>query len=534
MTQVKWKLFLVVALVVLALVYVVPSICSTLPNWWRALGILPTEKIHLGLDLQGGMHLVLEVQTQKAVENRIERTVEELRHTMRKAGIRYAELDLVREIQVSVRILNEQSIEAFDRMLDKEFAWLRLVSRTTEGEGVVVRLDLPDDEVKYIKEMASKQAMETIRNRIDQFGVTEPDIRRQGENRILVQLPGIKDPQRAINLIGQTALLEFKLVDEDHNVEEALKGKTPPGDEILYQISEDEVTRRTVKTPFLVQKRTYLTGAYLTDARVQIDSQFGEPYVSMDFDKKGARLFEQITEANVKKRLAIVLDGRIYSAPVIQEKISGGEARITGNFTTEEARDLAIVLRAGALPAPVKILEERTVGPSLGRDSIEKGLLSMWVGGILVVLFIAIYYKGAGIIADIALFLDILLIAAGLAFFRATFTLPGIAGIILTIGMAVDANVIIFERIREEVRLGKTPRAAVDAGYARATTTILDANVTTLVAALVLFQFGTGPIKGFAVTLSIGILASLFTAIVVTRLIFDYLVFQRRITHLSI
>ena len=534
LTHLKWKLLLVVTLVVVAFVYTVPSVFSNLPNWWKTLGILPSEKIHLGLDLQGGMHLVLEVQTQKAVENRIERTVQDLRDTMRKAGVRYTGLERVEEIQISVRIPNEQSVEAFDKTLDKEFAWLRLVSRSHDGEGIVVRLDLPEQEVKYIKEMASKQAMETIRNRIDQFGVSEPDIRRQGENRILIQLPGIKDPQRAINLIGQTALLEFKLVNEDHNVEKALKGKIPPGNEILYQTSEDKVTRRISKIPFLIQKRTYLTGEHLTDARVQIDSQFGEPYVSMNFDREGARLFERITEANVKKRLAIVLDDRIYSAPVIQEKISGGEARITGNFTTEDARDLAIVLRAGALPAPVKILEERTVGPSLGQDSIEKGLLSMWVGGILVVLFIAIYYKGAGIIANVALCLNIIFISAGLAFFQATLTLPGIAGIILTIGMAVDANVIIFERVREEARLGKTPRAAVDAGYARATMTILDANVTTLIAALVLFQFGTGPIKGFAVTLSIGILASLFTAIVVTRLIFDYLVFQKRVRHLSI
>jgi len=303
---------------------------------------------------------------------------------------------------------------------------------------------------------------------------------------------------------------------------------------LLYQVFEEKDTVRSRKTPFLVQKRTYLTGEYLTDARVQIDSQFNEPYVTIDFDKKGARLFERITEANVKKRLAIVLDNHIYSAPVIQEKISGGHARITGNFTTEEAHDLAIVLRAGALPAPVQILEERTVGPSLGRDSIQKGIVSMCVGGILVLLFIGIYYKGAGMIANIALFLNIILIAAALAAFQATLTLPGIAGIILTIGMAVDANVIIFERIREEVRLGKTPRAAVDAGYAKATLTILDANVTTLIAALVLFQFGTGPVKGFAVTLSIGILASLFTAIIVARLIFDYLVFQRRVTRLSI
>ncbi len=532
--QFKWKWFLVVAFIVVAFVYVVPSVYSNLPGWWRALGILPTEKIHLGLDLQGGMHLVLEVQTEKAVENKIERTVHEIRDAMRKARIRYAELDRVKETQISVCVLNQKSIDTFDNMLNKEFEWLRVVSRTTEDEALTVRLNLPEQEVKYIKEMAAKQAMETIRNRIDQFGVSEPDIRRQGENRILIQLPGIKDPERAISLIGQTALLEFKLVDDDHDLQEALKGNIPPSDEVLYQTTEDEVTKRTTKTPFLVQKRTYLTGEYLTDARVQIDSQFSEPYVSLDFDKKGARLFERITEANVKKRLAIVLDGNIYSAPVIQEKISGGHARITGNFTTEEASDLAIVLRAGALPAPVKILEERTVGPSLGRDSIQKGLLSMWVGGILVVLFIAIYYKGAGIIADIALFLDIILIGAGLAFFKATLTLPGIAGIILTIGMAVDANVIIFERIREEARLGKTPRAAVDAGYAKATLTILDANITTLIAALVLFQFGTGPIKGFAVTLSIGILASLFTAIIVTRLIFDYLIFQRRIGHLSI
>lgn len=534
MTQLKWKLLFILAIVVVALAYVVPSVFPNLPGWWKALGILPTEKIHLGLDLQGGMHLVLEVQTQKAVENRIGRTVQELRDAMKKAGIRYAELDRVKEIQISVRILNKENIEAFDKMLDKEFPWLRLVSRTHEGEGIIVRLDLPEQKIKYIEEMASRQAMETIRNRIDQFGVSEPDIRRQGEKRILVQLPGIKDPQRAINLIGQTALLEFKLVDEEYDLQEALKGEIPPSDEILYEISEDKVTMRTKKTPFLVKKRTYLTGEYLTDARVEIDSQFNEPYVTIVFDKKGARLFERITEANVKKRLAIVLDGHIYSAPVIQEKISGGNARITGNFTDEEARDLAIVLRAGALPAPVKILEERTVGPSLGRDSIEKGLFSMWVGGIFVVLFIAIYYKGAGIIADTALCLNIILIAAGLAFFQATLTLPGMAGIILTIGMAVDANVIIFERVREEVRLGKTPRAAVDAGYAKATLTILDANVTTLIAALVLFQFGTGPVKGFAVTLSIGILASLFTAILVTRLIFDYLIFHRRIGRLSI
>jgi len=283
---------------------------------------------------------------------------------------------------------------------------------------------------------------------------------------------------------------------------------------VLYEVKEDPETRRVIKIPYLIKKRTLLTGANLTNARVQIDSQYNEPYVSIDFDKKGGRDFERITGANVKKRLAIVLDKKIYSAPVIQERISGGQARITGNFTTEEAHDLAIALRAGALPAPVFILEERTVGPSLGSDSIRKGLVSMCVGGILVILFMIVYYKGSGLIADFALILNIILIAGGLAGFQATLTLPGIAGIILTIGMAVDANVLIFERIREEISIGKTPRSAVDAGYDRATLTILDANVTTLIAALVLFQFGTGPVKGFAVTLSLGVISSLFTALI--------------------
>ena len=328
--------------------------------------------------------------------------------------------------------------------------------------------------------------------------------------------------------------MEFKLLDEAGDISAALKGDVPPGTQLLYETKEDAATNRTLKTPYLVKKRALLTGAYLTDAKVQIDSQYNEPYVSIEFDKKGGRIFAQITEQNVKKRLAIVLDDKVYSAPVIQEKITGGSARITGNFTTEDAHDLAIVLRAGALPAPVNIIEERTVGPSLGADSIRKGLISMCIGGILVILFMIIYYKGSGIIADIALILNIMIIAGGLAGFQATLTLPGIAGIILTIGMAVDANVLIFERIREEMALGKTPRAAVDAGYSRATLTILDANVTTLIAALVLFQFGTGPVKGFAVTLSLGVLASLFTALVLSRTIFEYFLVTRKVRTISI
>jgi preprotein translocase subunit SecD len=286
--------------------------------------------------------------------------------------------------------------------------------------------------------------------------------------------------------------------------------------------------------PYLLKKRAPLTGESLTDARVQIDSQYGDPYVSISFDARGSRLFERITGENVGKRLAIVLDNTVYSAPVIRDKIGGGKAQITGNFTMEEAKDLAIVLRAGALPAPVRILEERTIGPSLGHDSIRMGLNSALVGGLLTILLVALYYKLSGLIADLALLLNIPLMMAGLAFFGATLTLPGIAGIILTIGMAVDANVLIFERIREEMRLGKPPRAAIEAGYNRAIVTILDSNVTTFIAALVLFQFGTGPIKGFAVTLSIGLLASFYTAVYFTRIIFDYLYIEKKWKTISI
>ena len=525
MKNFSWRLVLVFAVLVAAIIYILPTFS---PKLW------PHKQINLGLDLQGGMHLVLEVDTEKAVESTIERMSQEVRELLRKKKIRNVAVDRVDGKKISVKITKAESIQAFDELLDNEFKELRILSRSQENGTAAFIMDLPERDTEILKKMAVDQALETIRNRIDQFGVSEPDIRRQGEARILIQLPGIQDTQRAKSLIGRTALLEFKLVDDTNDVSAALKGNTPPGREILYKVEEDPDTQRAIKTPYLLKKRTLLTGASLQDAKVQIDSQFNEPYVSIDFDKKGARVFERITGENVKKRLAIVLDNKVYTAPVIQEKISGGQARITGNFTTEEARDLAIILRAGALPAPVNILEERTVGPSLGADSIRKGLISMLIGGIVVILFMIVYYRLSGIIADVALILNILLIAGGLAAFQATLSLPGIAGIILTIGMAVDANVIIFERIREEITLGRTPRAAVDAGYERATLTILDANVTTLIAALVLFQFGTGPVKGFAVTLSLGVIASLFTALILSRLIFSYLLMYRKVKALSI
>ncbi len=525
MKNIPWRVVIVLAVVAVAIVYIIPTFNAA---------IWPHKKINLGLDLQGGMHLVLEVDTDKVVESTVERIVQEMKTLFRKEKVRYTAVGRVDGNKLSVKLQGQENIQKFEKLLDDEFKDLRIVSKTPAAESLEIVMNLPDRESDYIKRLAAEQALETIRNRIDQFGVSEPDIRNQGEKRILIQLPGIKDTERAKQLIGKTALLEFKLLDEIHDVNAAINGSVPPGSELLYQVSYDPATQREVKTPYLVKKQALLTGAYLTNARVQIDSQFNDPYVSIDFDKKGARIFARITEENVKKRLAIVLDGKVYSAPVIQEKISGGAARITGNFTSETAHDLAIVLRAGALPAPVDIIEERTVGPSLGTDSIKTGLISMCVGGLLVVLFMIVYYKGAGLIADAALILNILLIAGGLAAFQATLTLPGIAGIILTIGMAVDANVLIFERIREEIKIGKTPRSAVDAGYQRATLTILDANVTTLIAALVLFQFGTGPVKGFAVTLSLGVLSSLFTALILSRLIFDYFLIKRKTQRLSI
>ncbi len=394
MKTLSWKTLATVVVMAVAVVYMLPSLK---PGLW------PKKRINLGLDLQGGMHLVLEVDAQKAVESTMERILQELRELLRKEGIRQVFIERVESDKVTARIEDKESIAGFEKLLDKEFRELRILEKTTQETALFVKMDLPDDEKENIRKLAVGQALETIRNRIDQFGVNEPDIRRQGETRILIQLPGIKDTQRAKDLIGKTALLEFKLLDETFPVEDALKGSLPPGTEILYQTQTDPKTQRTTKTPYLIKKRSLLTGAYLTEARVEIDSQYSEPYVSLSFDKKGARIFERITEENVKRRLAIVLDDHVYSAPVIQEKIGGGQARITGNFTLEEARDLAIVLRAGALPAPVEIIEERTVGPSLGTDSIRKGIFSMAIGGLFVVLFMAVYYKVSGLIANLAL-----------------------------------------------------------------------------------------------------------------------------------
>jgi SecD/SecF fusion protein len=415
----KWKVILILGVIGLAV--------------WNAFPL--QKKINLGLDLQGGMHLVLKVET---------------------AG-------------------------------------------------------LPED----ARADAVDRALEIIRNRVDQFGVREPSMLKQGADRIIVQLPGITNRERAIELIGRTAQLEFRLVSEEPElIKQAIEGKTPQDYELKY----------LDKDPLLIRKKASLTGDTLVDARVSFEGQFGSPDVSLKFNSQGARVFSQLTGENVGKRLAIILDGIVHSAPVIREKIPSGEAQITGQFSMDEASDLAIVLRAGALPAPLKIEEERTVGPSLGRDSIRAGVRATYIGGTLVLFFVLFYYLFAGLIADIALASNLLIILGALGYFQATLTLPGIAGLALSLGMAVDANVLINERIREELKTGRSLRAAIGAGYDKAFSAIFDSNLTTLIAAFLLFQFGTGPLKGFAVTLTIGLIASLFTAVVVTRTVLEILV----------
>ncbi len=528
--NIKVRGIVTLVIVAVALFFLIPSTTQRLPSVWKD----NTDKIHLGLDLQGGMHLVMEVETEKAVESAMERISNDLKDTLMEERVRFRHLAREDGAVTTLELPDKEASTRFRKILKDNFPNLDIKSSETVDGRENVYLKIRDKQVTAIEKFAVEQSLETIRNRVDQFGVAEPEIIPQGKDRILIQLPGVKDPQRAINLIGKTALLEFKLLDEEHSLDEALKGNVPSGDIIAYGYRVEGETGRRVKIPYLLKKKTLLTGESLEDAKVSISDRFGEAYVSLKFDSQGAKDFDRITAANVKKRLAIVLDGVVHSAPVIQERISGGSAQITGSFTMDEAHDLAIVLRAGALPAPVIILEQRTVGPSLGQDSIDKGILSIIVGSILVLLFMIMYYNLSGIVADIALFLNIVLILGALAAFKATLTLPGIAGIVLTIGMAVDANVLIFERIREELRLGKSPRAAIAGGYSKALLTIVDANVTTLIAALVLFQFGTGPVKGFAVTLSIGIVCSMFTAIFVTRIIYDYFVWDRNIKRVAI
>jgi preprotein translocase subunit SecD len=486
----------------------------------------PQKSINLGLDLQGGIHLVLGVDVDKYVASQTERAAEDLKSGLERKGVGVKRV--VREGLSTIVVELANTTNWNDALtVASEFNAFEVAQRDDKAGRFT--LAMRERQVAQLRDDAVRQGVETIRNRIDQFGVAEATITRQGVDRILIQLPGVQDPDRAKALIGKTALLEFRLLDEQTPVEQALAGKLPETSEILYQRRVDKDTKAERKIPYVVQKRTLLTGSELTRAEVQADpNSTGNWQVSIEFTATGTRIFGEVTEQNVGRHLAIILDGNLYSAPRINERIPGGRAVITGQFTVDEARDLAIVLRAGALPAPVTILEERTVGPSLGADSIRKGMIAIAGSAAAVVVFMLLYYRLSGLIADVALVLNLIILLASMAAFGATLTLPGIAGIALTIGMAVDTNILIFERIREELRVGKTVRSAVDAGFARALRTIIDTHLTVMVTAAILYNFGTGPVKGFAVSLFVGLLASLFTAYFFTRLLFDVVYMGRR------
>ncbi len=515
-----------------ALYFLIPTFISNIPSPFDQ--YLPKEKIHLGLDLQGGMHLLMEIDTDKALESMMERTASDLKESLMENKVRFRNVEKAQGATISLELTDAAGKTALEKILKDQFHDMEIAASNLRDGVQFVSLRINNKRAIELKKLTVEHSLETIRNRVDQFGVAEPEIIPQGDNRILIQLPGIKDPERAKNLIGKMALLEFKIVDDENSLDEALRGKIPEGDIIAYGTREDKTSGQRGRVPYLLKNKTLLTGASLETAKVQISDRFGEPHVSIKFNSQGAADFDRITNENVRKRMAIVLDGVVHSAPVIQERISGGQAQITGNFTMEEARDLAIVLRAGALPAPVNILEERTVGPSLGNDSIRQGVLATIIGSLLVILFMVVYYRWSGAVADIALVINILLILAVLAALRATLTLPGIAGMLLTVGCAVDANVLIFERMREELRAGKTVRMTIDMGYDRAFITIIDTHITGILASLVLMFFGTGPIKGFAVTTIIGLVASLFTNIFITRVIFDSVTQNFNIKKLSI
>ena len=502
-----WKKILISAVCVLGFLYAIPNVFGertfeSLPNW------APGKQINLGLDLQGGSHLLLEVEVDAVVREQLEAMVDALRVTLRTARVRYSGLGIEGN-GVVFRLRDADRRED----IRSQITSLNTDAEISLSEDGAFRVQLTEDAIRERRSSAVAQSIEIVRRRIDETGTREPTIQRQGQDRILVQLPGIKNPERVKRLLGKTAKLTFHLVNAAQPFGDA-STKVPPG---IMLLPSDDPTEADRTRRYLVRKRVELGGDTLIDA--QPTFQQSQPVVSFRFNSIGARKFGDITAQNVGRLLAIVLDGKVISAPNIREPIPGGSGVITGQFTTQEVQDLALLLRAGALPAPLNILEERTVGPGLGQDSIDAGRIASIIGIVLVTIFMVVVYGRFGIMADFALILNLVLIVAVLSLLQATLTLPGIAGIVLTIGMAVDANVLIFERIREEVNNGRTPISAIENGYKRAIVTIVDSNLTTLIAAVLLFAFGSGPVKGFAVTLAIGIVTSMFTAVMVTRMI---------------
>jgi preprotein translocase subunit SecD len=507
----SWTIWSIIAVCIAGVIFSLPNLFSrermeSLPSW------LPNQQINLGLDLQGGSHLLLEVGVDVVVEERMEAVADDIRRLLRPEGIRYRGVGARGNTTSFTLVDVAQAPQALEILRQLNPNVVTPDFDIVQRDGGRIDITLTDTAATQLRNSAIQQSLEIVRRRIDEVGTREPTIQRQGADRILVQVPGEKNPEGIKRLLGQTAKLNFHMVDLDTSVAQALSGNLPAGS-MLLPAEEGEGAEQIV-----VRKRVEVSGENLVNA--QPTYQQNQPVVSFTFDNVGARKFGNVTRDHVNELLAIVLDDRVISSPRINEPILGGSGVISGNFTVESANELAILLRAGALPAPLTVVEERTVGPDVGADSIAAGKWAGVIGLVAVMVFMLFYYGPIfGVAANVALFVNLVLIAALLSTLQATLTLPGIAGIVLTIGMAVDANVLVFERIREEARVGKSPIAAVDTGYREAMRTIIDANVTTLIAAILLYAFGSGPIRGFAVTLGCGIVTSMFTAIMLTRLL---------------
>ncbi len=518
----RWQTITVLLILLLGAIFALPNflperVRNSLPGWF------PSSTVNLGLDLQGGSYLLLEVDMPGVVKERLETVRGDIRTALRRVRptINYTGLDLARD-SVSLHIADTAQIDAAKKILQDIASppgtFLGLGSAeydlTDNGNGNFT-LKMSQAYQRQMQTQIVTQSIEVVRRRIDALGTREPTIQQQGEDRILVQVPGLKNPEELKRVLSTTAKMTFRMVDATGNVQDSLKGRVPPDDELLYE--QDKAGNNTV--PYLVQRRVLVSGDRLEQASSGFDPRGGEPVVNFRFDTRGAREFGDATKVNVGKPFAIVLDNKVISAPVIREPILGGQGQISGNFTAETANDLSILLNAGALPAALTVIEERTVGAELGADSVQAGKLAALGGLAAVVCFMIATYGLFGVFATIALAVNMLLLFAVLTGLQATLTLPGIAGMVLTMGMAVDANVLIYERIREEMYGGKTVIAAIDAGFRRATATIIDTNMTHVLAAAILYAVGTGPVRGFAVTLGLGVITSFFTAVMVTRLI---------------
>jgi preprotein translocase subunit SecD len=512
----RWKALAIILTALVVCLCAVPNFFpeATVKGWpkWAQ------RHLVLGLDLQGGSHILLEVDSNSVKKDKLDQVRDDVRRTLRDARIGYTGL-AVRADSVEVRVKDGDLQNALTKLRELSQPLGGLLGSSgqrslevSDAGGGLIRLTVPPAAITERVRQSVEQSIQIVERRVNELGTVEPLIQRQGVDRILVQVPGLQDPTRLKELLGKTAKLDFRMVDTTVPADQASQGRAPPDSDVL-------MSSTSPKTPYVIKKQVLVSGGDLTDAQPGFDQRSGEPIVSFRFNTTGSRKFAQATSENVGQPFAIVLDNEVISAPVIREPITGGSGQISGSFTVQAANDLSILLRAGALPAPLTIIEERTVGPGLGQDSIEKGELAAYVGSIMVIVFMLLTYRLFGVFANIAVAINVAMIFGVLSLLNATLTLPGIAGIVLTVGIAVDSNVLIYERIREELRGGRTAISAIDAGFKRALSTILDSNITTFIAAAVLFYIGTGPVRGFAVTLGIGIITTVFTAFTLTRLI---------------